>query len=83
MAVAFAAYALIVIWYFAHGDRKADIAWARAEAPWYQQKGNPSFNDMLASIRAELWAARFSAHPLFRRVREKIRDLLPHWLLAA
>lgn len=83
MALAFAAYAIIVVWYFRHGDRKSDVARARREAPWYQHKSAPSFNDMLATIRAELWTARFSAHPLFRRVRQKIRDVLPHWLLAA
>ncbi len=83
MAVAFAAYAIIVIWYFRHGNRKSDVAKAIAEAPWYLHKVNPSFNDMVAAIRTEFWAHRFSAHPLFRRVPEKIRDLLPHWLLAA
>lgn len=82
LAVAFAAYALIVIWYFRHGNRKADVQRVRTEAPWYQHKTSPSFYDMLAAIRRELWATRFSSHPLFRGVREKVRDLLPHWLLA-
>jgi hypothetical protein len=83
MAVALAAYNLIVIWYFHYGDRKADVARARSEAPWYQHKASPSFNDMVAAIRREVWASRFSADPVFRRVRDKIRNLLPHWLLAA
>jgi hypothetical protein len=83
MAVALAAYSLIVIWYFHYGDRKADVARARSEAPWYQHKVSPSFNDMVAAIRREVWTSRFSAHPVFKRVREKIRNLLPHWLLAA
>jgi hypothetical protein len=83
MAVALAAYSLIVIWYFHYGDRKADVARARSEAPWYQHKASPSFNDMVAAIRRELWTSRFSAHPVFRRVRDKVRNLLPHWLLAA
>lgn len=83
MGVALAAYGLIVVWYFNHGDRKADVARARSEAPWYRHKTSIAFNDMLAAIRGELWAARFSAYPLFRRVRDKIRRLLPHWLLAA
>jgi hypothetical protein len=83
LALALTAYDLIVIWYFSHGEGKADVARVRAEAPWYLHKVNPSFNDMLAAIRRELWSARFSAHPLLRQVSEKIRDLLPNWLLAA
>ena len=82
MAVALAAYNLIIIWYFYHGNRKADVARVRSEAPWYQHKTSPSFNDMVAAIRRELWISRFSAHPVLGRVREKIHDLLPHWLLA-
>lgn len=83
MGVALAAYSLIVIWYFHYGDRKADVARARSEAPWYQHKTSPSFNDMVAAVRRELWTSRFSADPLLRRVRDKIPNLLPQWLLAA
>ena len=83
MAMAFVSYNLIVIWYLYHGDRKADTARVQSEAPWYQHKANPSFNDMVAAIRREIWVSRFSAHPVFRWVRDKICDLLPHWLLAA
>lgn len=83
LAMAFAAYALIVIWYFRHGDRKADVARVQSEAPWYQHKASPSFNDMLSAIRRELWVSRFSAHPIFKGVRRKICNLLPHWFLAA
>lgn len=83
MAMALTAYALIVIWYFHHGDRKTDVARAQLEAPWYQHKATPSFNDMLSAIRGKLWASRFSTHPLFNGVREKICNLLPHWLLAS
>lgn len=83
MAVALAAYGLIVIWYFSHGDPKADVARVQAEAPWYQHKASPSFSDMVAAIRRELWASRFSAHPLLGRVSNKFRNLLPHWLLAS
>ena len=83
MAVALASYNLIVIWYFCHGDHKTDTARVQSEAPWYQHKTNPSFNDMVAAIRRDIWTSRFSANPVFNRVCNKISDLLPHWLLAA
>jgi len=83
LAVVFATYALVALWYFQHGEREDDVEQARQEAPWYTHKKAPSFCDMLAGVRREIWAARFSAHPVFRRVTLKIRELLPHWLLAA
>jgi hypothetical protein len=83
IALALASYALVVIWYLNHGDSKSDVRWARAEAPWYTHKATVSFNDMLAAVRREIWAARLSTNPLLRPVAAKIRSLLPHFLLAA
>ena len=83
LALAFAAYALVVIWYFHHGDRFRDVEEVRRDAPWYLHKSHPSFLDMIAAVRREIWAARFSAHPAFKRVSQKIRELLPQWLMAA
>ncbi|MHC4178289.1 MAG: IS701 family transposase [Planctomycetota bacterium] len=83
LAVVFATYAIVVLWYFQHGERAKDIAQVKEEAPWYRHKQAPSFYDMLAGIRREIWAARFSRHPVFKRVSTKIRELLPHWLLSA
>ena len=48
-----------------------------------EHKEAPSFADMLAGIRREIWTARFSAQPVFKRVSGKIRRLLPRWFLAA
>ena len=83
MAVAFATYALVVIWYLKHGEPDDDVAQVKKEAPWYLHKRAPSLYDMLAAVRREIWAARFSAHPVFKRVSENIRELLPNWMLAA
>jgi len=83
LALAFAAYALIIIWYLQYGDRARDVEEVRRDAPWYLHKSHPSFLDMIAAVRREIWAARFSAHPDFKRVSENIRDLLPQWLMAA
>jgi hypothetical protein len=81
LAVAFATYALVIVWYLHHGELATDVAQVREEAPWYRHKQTPSFSDMLAAVRREIWAARFSAHPDFKRVSEKIRQLFPCWLL--
>ena len=83
LAVVFTVYAIVVVWYFKHGERAEDVAQVKKEAPWYLHKQAPSFCDMLAGTRRAIWAARFSAHPVFTRVSAKIRELLPHWLLAA
>lgn len=83
LTLALTAYVLVVLWYLEHGNTKGDVARVRSDAPWYLHKRNPSFNDMLAALRRELWIARVSRHPGLKRVREKIDDLLPQWLLVA
>lgn len=82
LAMTFAAYAIVVVWYLKHGQQEKDVARVRSEAPWYRHKETPSFNDMLAAVRREIWVARISRNPVFKVVAKKIRNLLPHWLLA-
>lgn len=81
--VAFVAYALVVVWYLRHGDPARDVRRSKEVAPWYTQKEHPSFLDMLAALRRELWASRLSDEPLLKRAGAKVRDLLPWWMLAA
>ena len=83
LAMAFATHAIVVLWYWQHGNPKKDVAAARAAAPWYRKKIDPSFSDMLAAVRREIWTERFSLNPIIAGGRNKIRKLLPHWLLAA
>lgn len=83
LALPFAAYALVVVWYLRNGKHAADIKRVRKEAPWYRHKAAPSFADMLAAVRRELWVATLSKHPLLKRVRGNVSELLPHWLLVA
>ena len=83
LMLVFTAYALVVLWYLKHGNRENDVARVRSEAPWYRHKQTVSFPDMLAAPRREIWIARLSRHPLLKRVRDKIDNLLPQWLLAA
>jgi hypothetical protein len=83
LAMAFAAYMIVVVWYLHHGQHEEDITRVRSEAPWYRHKLIPSFTDMLASVRREIWVARLSRNPVLKPVAKKIRNLLPQWLLAA
>lgn len=83
LATAFIAYALTVTWYLVYGHADKDVARVRTEAPWYRQKTSPSFNDMLAALRREIWISRLSQHPLGTLGAKEIDAILPHWHLAA
>ena len=83
LSIGFLAYALVLLWYFQHGNSAQDVARARSHAPWYTQKAEPSFADMLIAIRREIWKQRLSSHPSRGRLPEKIEQHLPDWVLAA
>jgi len=83
LILVFTAYALVVLWYLEHGNSEDDVARVRSEAPWYRHKHTPSFNDMLAALRRQIWIARLSRHPVLKPVCDKIDSLLPQWLLVA
>ena len=83
LPIGFLAYALVLLWYFQHGKPDKDVARARREAPWYAQKAEPSFADMLVAIRRSIWKQRLTAHPSRGRLPEKIEQQLPNWALAA
>lgn len=79
----FCVYGLVIIWYFRHGNVRQDVERVRKLSPWYRHKKEPSFADMLAAVRRELWKARIMAYPSLRRVGYNIRRLIPEWLAAA
>ncbi len=83
LACVFVAYAITVVWYLEHGQAELDVARVRSEAPWYRQKSRPSFIDMLAAIRRELWVTRLSRHPSLNLGREEVEAILPQWQMAA
>ena len=83
LACVFVSYAITIAWYLSHGQAKRDVQRARTEAPWYRHKKHPSFNDMLAAIRRELWIDRLSQHPGTNLGRAEVDAILPHWHLAA
>jgi hypothetical protein len=83
LPIGFLAYALVVLWYFRHGEPDQDVARARSDAPWYTHKTQPSFADMLVAIRRVIWIQRLSPHPPPGRLPEKVELKLPDWALAA
>ena len=38
---------LVVLWYTQHGHHHSTITQRRVEAPWYRQKTQPAYHDMI------------------------------------
>ena len=51
---------LVIVWYALFGYHPDDLTRRHAAEPWYPDKTEPSFEDMLAKLRRTLIAARFS-----------------------
>ena len=51
---------LVVIWYALHGHHPDDAYHRRLAQPWYQNKTEPSFEDMITKLRKTLIVARFT-----------------------
>lgn len=55
---------LAICWYATAGHHPDDVETARALAPWYRQKAQPSVLDMFAKLRRVIIATQFRrAHP--------------------
>ena len=76
-------YALVALWYFGNGSARDDVDRARKRAPWYREKTEPSFGDMLAALRRHLWAERNFSEPSFEQGAIKFDAALLDWLCAA
>ena len=57
----FLVQSLVTVWYALYGYHPDDITDRQAAQPWYDQKTEPAFEDMLAKLRRTLIAARFTA----------------------
>jgi hypothetical protein len=51
---------LVVTWYATAGHHPDDVTTRRAAQPWYRDKTEPSFEDMLGKLRRTLIATRFT-----------------------
>ena len=76
-------YALVVLWYFVNGSAREDVEQARRRAPWYRDKTEPSFGDMIAALRRHLWAERNFSDPSTVQGAAKINAALMEWLCVA
>jgi hypothetical protein len=76
-------YSLVVLWYFGNGSVHEDVNRARKTSPWYREKSEPSFGDMLAALRRHLWAIRNFSEPSTEQDAEKLNAVLLDWLCAA
>jgi DDE superfamily endonuclease len=52
-------YSLIVLWYLDTGQFRKEAV--RPRMPWYPDKEEPTFSDMLATLRRATWKEAFSA----------------------
>jgi len=76
-------YSLVIIWYALHGHQPDIVAQRRLAAPWYLSKTDPSFTDMLTTLRHTIIAARFIAVRPAQPTPAEIRQVQHAWALAA
>ena len=76
-------YALVVLFSFSNDTAQEDVERSPRRAPWYRDRTEPSFGDMLASLRHHLWAERNYSEPSIGAGSSKIDASLLDWLCAA
>ncbi|WP_239396901.1 transposase [Frankia sp. CiP3] len=76
-------YSLVVLWYALHGHNPDVVTERRLSAPWYLAKTDPSFADMLTTLRRTLIAARFMPVRPAQPTDAEIRQVQHAWALAA
>jgi hypothetical protein len=70
-------YSLIVTWFDREGHRYVEFP----ERPWYPQKKEPSFADMLTTLRRRIWLVNYG-HIIPKRGRIKIIFDQVTWILS-
>jgi hypothetical protein len=76
-------YSLVVVWYALHGHKPEIVTQRRLSAPWYLAKTDPSFADMLTTLRRTIIAARFMSSRPAQPTNAEIRQVQHAWALAA
>jgi hypothetical protein len=76
-------YSLVVVWYALHGHSPQVVTERRLCAPWYLAKTDPSFADMLTTLRRTIIVARFMPVRPAQPTNEEIRQVQRAWALAA
>jgi hypothetical protein len=76
-------YSLVVLWYAISGHRPEIVTERRIAAPWYLDKADPSFADMLTALRHTIIAVRFMPVRPAQPTHAEIRQVQRAWALAA
>ena len=71
---------MVKIWFYKYGYKSKYLR--TNESEWYK-KENPSFADMLNTLRAELFAVIISRTPMSRHAKRKILNLISGMAWAA
>jgi DDE superfamily endonuclease len=74
---------VVIVWYALHGDPSADVDRRLSQAPWYRTKTDPSYQDMAATLRRVIIAARFKRPCADQPTPEEIAEIQLAWADAA
>jgi hypothetical protein len=74
---------LAIVWYADHGNHDDTIADRRRQAPWYRDKTEPAYQDMIITLRRTLIAARFRAGKARQPTPEETLAVHAAWAEAA
>ena len=69
---------LTVAWYALNGEAEEDVRRRRLSAPWYRQKSQPAFADMLVALRREISSAQKTQERPQRGRSAKTTHQMPH-----
>jgi len=76
-------YTLTILWYTAHANPDTDVTTHRRLSPWYRTKTEPSFQNMLDTLRRVIIADQFSPGSPGHATIEEIRAVTTAWAQAA
>jgi hypothetical protein len=76
-------YTLIILWYAQHGRPTQDVTAHRIHSPWYTTKTEPSFQDMITTLRRVITAARLMPTTPGQATTEEILAVTTAWAQAA
>lgn len=74
---------LTVVWYAGHGHHHDTITERRRQAPWYRDKTEPAYHDMIITLRRTLITARFRAGKARQPTPEETLAVHTAWAEAA
>ena len=72
--MAMVSYSLTVLWYAEHGHAHVRFP----NRPWYKRKSEPSFADMLTTLRRLTWEEKLSTVPSGSSLQNENLNLLTY-----